>query len=289
MPGHPHESLVELFRSQPMLAAWYLRHVFGEKVPDYERARAEPCDFTDVGPKEFRGDSAFGLYDPSGRAMSAICVEIQRKKDPSRHWQWPVYLATLRARLRCPTYLLIVATNPTVAEWCRNPIDFGHPELVLRPLVLGPDTIPAVTDPAEAIAAPERAVLSAIAHGNEPNADALLVALMAGLSNTDYELGKMYYDMVAEALTAAAQRRLEELMNNTYEYRSDFARRYVAEGRAEGRAQGEAAALLMVLEARGIDVPGDSRDRIMTCGDLDQLGVWIRRAPSVESVDELFD
>ncbi|MGY2063695.1 hypothetical protein ACW9HQ_53105, partial [Nocardia gipuzkoensis] len=118
-----------------------------------------------------------------------------------------------------------MATNPVVAEWCRKPIDFGHPELVLRPLVLGPDSIPAVTDPAEAIAAPERAVLSAIAHGNEPNADAVLSALMAGLSNTDYELG------------------------NTYEYRSDFARRYVAEGRAAGRAEGEAAALLMVLQA----------------------------------------
>ncbi|RDI49037.1 hypothetical protein [Nocardia mexicana] len=289
MPSYLHEGLVELFRSQPMLAAWYLADVFGEHVPDCPQARAEPCDFTDVGPKEFRGDSAFALIGPDDRTMVAIDVEVQLGIDESRRWSWPVYVSTLRSRLRCPTYLLVVAPKPEVAEWCREPIEFGHPGLVLRPLVLGPDRVPVVTDPAEAIAVPERVVLSAIAHGEQPYADQVFAALLAGLHKTTDEQGRMYYDVVAAALSATAQRRLEEIMATTKDYQSDFARRYVAEGRVEGRAEGEAAMLLAVLEGRGLAVSSGAKDRIVRCEDPDQLLEWGRRASSVSSVDELFD
>lgn len=71
----------------------------------------------------------------------------------------------------------------------------------------------------------------------------------------------------------------------TYEYKSDFARRYYGQGRAEG----EAKALLGFLEARGIVVPDDARERIMRCTDLDQLETWVRQAVTVSTVEELFD
>ena len=67
----------------------------------------------------------------------------------------------------------------------------------------------------------------------------------------------------------------------TWEYKSDFARRYYG--------QGEAKAMLLVLDARGIDVPNDTRERIMRCTDLAQLETWVRRAAMVSTVDELFD
>jgi len=75
----------------------------------------------------------------------------------------------------------------------------------------------------------------------------------------------------------------------TYEYQSDFVRRYVFQGRAEGRAEGEATALLAILDARGIDVPDDARARITGCSDLVQLDTWIRRAATADSIDDLFD
>ena len=53
-------------------------------------------------------------------------------------------------------------------------------------------------------------------------------------------------------------------------------------------AEGEAVALLTVLEARGIDVPDDARRRITECTDLEQLNLWIRRAVSAQSIDDLF-
>jgi len=98
---------------------------------------------------------------------------------------------------------------------------------------------------------------------------------------------------VFAALPAALRAFLEELMTTgTYEYQSDFVRRYVfqgrAEGREEGRAEGQAEALLDFLDARGIAVPDDVRRRIAECTDSDQLHIWIRRAATVEKIDDLF-
>ncbi|MBN1210697.1 MAG: hypothetical protein JXB05_37965, partial [Myxococcaceae bacterium] len=86
----------------------------------------------------------------------------------------------------------------------------------------------------------------------------------------------------------------------TYEYQSEFARKYVAqgleeglqkgreEGREEGRHEGERAALFEVLDARGLKVDARTRQQIMACTDLSQLKVWLRRAVTVESTQELF-
>jgi hypothetical protein len=87
------------------------------------------------------------------------------------------------------------------------------------------------------------------------------------------------------ALPAAARRTLEDMMTSrTYEYQSDFVRRYVFQGRAEG----EAVAVLTILETRGVPVPDDARSRITGCTDLDELNAWVRRAVTATTVDDLF-
>ena len=74
----------------------------------------------------------------------------------------------------------------------------------------------------------------------------------------------------------------------TYEYKSDFARKYVAEGKEEGKAEEAGKAVLLVLEARGIAVPEEVRARISGCDDVSLLETWVRRAATVDSIDELF-
>ena len=64
----------------------------------------------------------------------------------------------------------------------------------------------------------------------------------------------MYYDLVYNSLNAAARRALEAMMKG-YEYQTDFAKKYVAQGRTEGRTEEAAHALLAVLRARGFTVP----------------------------------
>jgi hypothetical protein len=87
------------------------------------------------------------------------------------------------------------------------------------------------------------------------------------------------------ALSEAAGAALEDLMaGGTYEFESDFAKKYQAKGRAEGRAE----ALLAVLEARGLRASDEARARILACTDVAQLDAWIRKAVSVTSADEFF-
>ncbi|MEU7987492.1 hypothetical protein AB0B56_21740 [Streptosporangium canum] len=91
------------------------------------------------------------------------------------------------------------------------------------------------------------------------------------------------------ALPPAARLSLEVMMETgTYEYQSDFARKYVAEGREEGRAEGETRALLAVLAARGVEVSDDARERITNCTDIEQIEAWIRLAVTADSTDALF-
>jgi hypothetical protein len=77
------------------------------------------------------------------------------------------------------------------------------------------------------------------------------------------------------------------MANRNYEYQSDFAKRYIAQGRAEGRAEGEARALLAVLKARGIEVPDPIRERILACADLEVLDGWLARAATAPSASEV--
>jgi hypothetical protein len=71
----------------------------------------------------------------------------------------------------------------------------------------------------------------------------------------------------------------------TREYRSDFFRRAYE----EGEAKGEIKAILTFLAARGLPVSAEARARITSCTDLDRLESWVRRAATVESVEDLFD
>jgi len=79
---------------------------------------------------------------------------------------------------------------------------------------------------------------------------------------------------------AAARAFVEELMaSRTYEYQSDFARRYFGQGKAE--------AILQVLATRGLDVPTDVRERVLACKDLALLDTWLTRAVTATSVSEV--
>jgi hypothetical protein len=69
------------------------------------------------------------------------------------------------------------------------------------------------------------------------------------------------------------------LASRNYEYQSDFARRHFGQGKAE--------ALLTVLAARGLEVPDEARQRILSCTDLSLLDTWLTRAVTASSASEV--
>jgi hypothetical protein len=67
------------------------------------------------------------LHDRADRPVTGVIVEVQHQIKRDKLLTWPAYVATLRAKLGCPTVLLVIAPAPAVAAWARRPIELGHP------------------------------------------------------------------------------------------------------------------------------------------------------------------
>ena len=157
-----------------------------------------------------------------------------------------------------------------------------------------------VTDPEEVARSPELGVLSVMAHGGTEQGVSIASALLPAFRDLDLDRAVLYYDLVYNSLNETARRSLEAMMKG-YEYQSDFARKYVAqgraeglaegrvEGRAEGRAEEAARALLTVLRARGITVPEAFRERILAEKDHERLERWLEKAAVAASVAAVLD
>ncbi|WP_437646132.1 hypothetical protein [Sorangium sp. So ce362] len=81
------------------------------------------------------------------------------------------------------------------------------------------------------------------------------------------------------------------MMKSGYEFQSEFARSYVAKGVEKGRQEGsvetKAHDVLAVLEARGLEVPAEVRERVPASTDLAELDGLLRRAAVVSNASEL--
>jgi hypothetical protein len=140
-----------------------------------------------------------------------------------------------------------------------------------------------VADPKEAIRRPELGVLSALAHGESEKGTTIAAAVLPAIRGLDDNRVRLYYDLVYSSLNQAARRALEGMMG--YEYQTDFARKYVAQGRTEEAAR----ALLTVLRARGIVVPDEVREQILAQQDPERLERWLEKAAVATSVAAVLD
>jgi hypothetical protein len=86
-----------------------------------------------------------------------------------------------------------------------------------------------------------------------------------------------------DSLNEAARTKLEAMMKGGYEFQSEFARSYVAKGKIEAKAND----VLAFLEARGLEIPAEVRERVLASTDLAELDRWIRRATVVSDASEL--
>ncbi|MBK6691805.1 MAG: hypothetical protein IPG50_06310 [Myxococcales bacterium] len=368
MVSFEHEVLLSLFQTRPLLAAELLR-VLGVEVPAHRAARTDSADLTELAPTAYRADLVVVLEN--GASVLGVVVEVQLDWDSRKRYSWPVYAATLRARLECPVCVLVVVPTEALAKWCRQPLDLG-PNFTFAPVVLGPSAIPYVTDEVQARRAPELAVLSVLAHGHEPNAERIAAPALEAVATLASDFAMLYSEVIEEALSPAAKAALEKLMDiRNYEFKSEFAKKHRAEGRqeeggarrgpagdsggarslrfrggarsdrrlhrrnpphaldsqggngryrrrglrrrvkaaleklmdirkyefksefakkhrAEGREEGRVAALLAILEARGLSVSEAEQAAVAACTDAALLTRWIRKAATAATVAEVF-
>jgi hypothetical protein len=140
----------------------------------------------------------------------------------------------------------------------------------------------------EAARRPELAVLSAMAHGASELGAAIAAAVLPAIRELDDERARFYGDLVYNALNEAARRALEAMMKG-YEYQSDFAKKYVAQGEALGEATARARDVLTVLRVRGIAVPDAERELILAQKDPARLEHWLEKAAIAASLAEVLD
>ena len=210
-PQQLHEVLLQPFRNRPLLAPELLRDALHVELPQFRRARIEFGGPDRRSTDRVRADLVVLLLD--GVPVLGIVVEVQLSQDDRKRLVWPVYAASLRARLKCQVSLLVVTVDETVARWAAKPIDMGNGSRFV-PLVLRPSGIPEVIDEQQAQSDPELAVLSAMAHGKDANTDkAVQIALVAefAIAGLDPDRSKLYFDLVRHSLSEAARRALQAM------------------------------------------------------------------------------
>jgi hypothetical protein len=133
----------------------------------------------------------------------------------------------------------------------------------------------------------ELALLSVAAHGREPDADAIGIAayLAAGaLGTLDTDRGARYADIITAWLSKAARRALEEFMSlHGYEFQSEFAKRYAAEGRKDG----ERKILIKQLTLKFGELPDGILQQIRAADD-EHLERWAERILVARTIDDVF-
>jgi hypothetical protein len=282
MPSYVHELLLTLFRNRSQSAADLLREL-DVQVPEYDDVCIESSDLSHLEPAEYRADLVLFLVQGTRKALGVI-VEIQLQPDENKRYAWPAYVTNLRARHRCPVCLLVVTVEDAVARWAAKPIELG-PDNCFRPCVVGPANTPAVTELRVAEEQVEFAVLSAIEHGKSANVElAARVASAAILASAgiDAERSRLYLDLIMISLSENARGALQNMNSLGFEYQSDFARKYVAQGRAEGRAE----MVLKLLTLRFGPVEDGIQERVRAAGDsqLDTLAKELLTAHTLEDV-----
>lgn len=289
-----HEGMHRIFQERPEILTPVFE-VLGIALPEKATVDAIVTDVTETKPLERRLDTVLRI-GPSDGDDFLLAIEAQSRKDEKKASSWAYYIAHLQAKYELPVLLLVVCQDRSTAKWAAGPFDCaarGWTAQRTRPLVVGPDNLPVITDQRTAEENLALASFSALAHAHSPRIDAILEALGRALHAKDIEASRYFYEFLEISLGGTpAGDRWKEIMSSVVTYfpgRGTLIEKAYLEGEANGAARGEARAILRFLEARGIPVGEAVRERITSCTDLDRLDAWLSRAVTVERAEELFD
>ena len=294
-----HEALHRIFQREPELFARAVNCVLGADMPVPDTVTVLNVDLTEIDPVERRVDSVLLIEaEAAGKAVRFILVvESQTERDELRRSRWPYAIAFLRDKYGCDVILLVVCSKAATARWARKRIQIGAGGLismVVYPAVLGPDNVPAVTDPAEAARDLGFAVFSALTHSRSQKVGGILEALAQALTTVDVDTGASLAEFTEAGLGSTAGRRIwrdlvamETMSSYVSEMRAEGQREGRLEGEREGRLEERRANILRILSRRGLAVPDEIREQINGCDDAETLDQWFDQALNVSASRQL--
>jgi hypothetical protein len=289
MPSIEHEAVVQLILNNPrMLEA--LLATGGVIVPSDEHPLIADSNLSVREPDEFHAELVT-VHTVMGRKL-AIVVEVQTDPPkPVKRRDWPAYLTVAGRRHACDAVLVVIALRPETARASRKLIRTGHPDFGLIPIVVAFDNSPLSggkgPDPELLL----MAVLTGRLDLSDHETQMLILSVLRALKQTDLANFESYTRLIRYLAPSDAQNALGELMKITFP-RDDLIDGWIEvgleQGIAQGEAMGEARILLRVLTARGLEIPDDIRDTVLTCTDTNQLEAWADLAATAPSIDEIF-
>jgi hypothetical protein len=287
MVSSSHEAMHRIFQKDPGIFSRTLGRL-GVPFPEPAEVSLLTPDLTEIKPLERRVDTLLRI-DTKDNGSYLLIVEAQGKKDLAKHSSWAYYVSYLYAKYDLPPLLLVVCQDSGTARWAQAPFNVGPPEwdtLTVRPLVLGPNNMPIILDPATAADDIPMAAFAAITHSSNPNADTMLEALATALKTVDEDTIAVFGELTELGLgTSPAAETWRKLMAiPTSYFRSETSQRLRTEGRVEGRAED----VLFVLRTRRVEADDATRARVRECTDPDLLQTWLGRALTVERAQDIF-
>jgi hypothetical protein len=233
-----------------------------------------------------------------------MLIESQTSEDPLKPSSWAYYTSYLWTKHKLPTCLMVVCSDRVTERWARKVRQSGPlfmPTLTLQPLVIGPSSMPLISDPEQMRADLKMAALSVITHPDEPGIDAILGSLVTALKGVPDDKVFETINYVAQGLSESAVLRLLEVLvkQNLSYFKSPFTEEIFEKGYVEGEEKGYEKGreecvvtltntLLLVLEKRLLQIGPDVRDRIAACDDPEVLGSWLTRAAVVSVAEDIF-
>ena len=110
----------------------------------------------------------------------------------------------------------------------------------------------------------------------------IAAAAIVASASIDPERSRLYLDLLLISLSKSAPQVLKAAMNTLgYEYQSDFARRYVAQGKTEGRVE----IVLKQLALRFAPLTDAVQDRVRNAQDAEVVAV-AERVLTAQTLDE---
>lgn len=100
----------------------------------------------------------------------------------------------------------------------------------------------------------------------------------------DEDRSRLYFDLILSSLSEAARRALRTMDPAKYEYQSDFAKRYVAQGIMQGRAEGRVALVIRQLALRFGPLTDEVQNQIASASidELDAIGERLLTAQTLQ-------
>jgi hypothetical protein len=195
----------------------------------------------------------------------------------------------------------LICPDPAEAAKCRQLIRTGHPGFDLAPIVIDSNAPPGFDGAGGPYLTLFAASVGGIDLASETGARTVLAAMSDPVISA---AARFQLTTIIMRLASEAARQFLEAMMHTSEYEKTFVEELHDQGKAEGHvegraeglvegkaagiAEGEARSVLRILDARRLAPSDEQRQRIISCTDAAQLDLWLDRAISAGTADEIF-